>query len=265
MGIDTASRVRYQRAWAALRRRIVAVAAVALLVTIGAWLVGLTYEVLDTTWLLVATTILAIELGGLYRWGPRNRRPDTGLLLARVGIPTGVTILRGLLLAWLAGFAVVQWTTPSPLVEPTAWIPVLLYGTAISLDAVDGSLARALDRETELGDKLDSEFDGIGIFVGSLVAVTAGLLPTWYLCVGVTKYVYAGVLELRDRRGHPRHDLPSRQSRRLLAGIQMAFLALALAPIPLGPLTVAAAIVLGGGYVAGFVRDYLYATGRRRS
>ncbi|WP_224447049.1 CDP-alcohol phosphatidyltransferase family protein [Haloprofundus salilacus] len=254
------NRLRSESALASLRRRLGTFAGVAVLATL---LIGgaLSASRLSTTtvgaWLLVAAAVLALELGWAVHRLDRNRRTGE-TLLARFGTGNLVTLGRGVLLAWVAAFAVVDWTDIAALL----WIPGVLYGTAAALDAVDGALARRTDRVTELGASLDLEYDALGVLVACSVGVAAGLLPVWYLSVGLARYMFGLARSLRRRRGAPVYDLPQRVSRRLLAGLQMAFLAVALSPVPGQRARTVGAVAFGGTLLLGFVRDWLYVSGR---
>ncbi|WP_224336960.1 CDP-alcohol phosphatidyltransferase family protein [Haloprofundus halobius] len=255
------NRVRRESALASLRRRLGGFAGVAALSTLFVGGVLSTTRAVATTtvgrWFCVAAVVLALELGWTARHLGRNRRTGEALF-TRLGAGTLVTLGRGVLLAWVAAFVVVDWPTSTALL----WIPAVLYGTAAVLDAVDGALARRTDRVTELGASLDLEYDALGVLVACSVGVVAGLLPVWYLSVGLARYAFGLGRYLRRRRGAPVHDLPPRVSRRLLAGLQMAFLAVALSPLVGPAVRTTGATVFGGALLLGFARDWLYVSGR---
>ncbi|XVH31186.1 CDP-alcohol phosphatidyltransferase family protein [Haloferacaceae archaeon DSL9] len=260
--MSTTTSVRSERVYATLRRRAIVAGTIVCGATVLLWVVlGLASSTVGPWWVVVAGAVIGGEFWFLFRRLDENKRPTADGLLPRLGSPNGLTLARGALLAWLGGFAAVSWTVPYPMLEPLAWAPAVCYGLAAAMDAVDGWLARALERQTHLGAALDAEFDALGILLASVVAVAAGLLPGWYLAVGGAKYLYLGGSALRKRRSKPIFELPPRASRRILAGLQMAFLAYALAPLPLGPWTRFAAALAGGSYLLGFVRDWAYATG----
>ncbi|WP_245756886.1 CDP-alcohol phosphatidyltransferase family protein [Halogranum rubrum] len=175
------------------------------------------------------------------------------------GVANLVTLARGVLVAWVAGFLLVAWAARGGVV---AWLPGLLYGAAAALDAVDGTLARRLGRETALGARLDMAYDAFGLFVAPLVAAAAGQVPWWYLSVGVARYVFVAGIRLRRYRGLAVADLPPRTSRRVLAGLQMAFVAVALTPVVSPAAGRVGAALFGGALLAGFARDWLYVSGR---
>ena len=172
-----------------------------------------------------------------------------------LGAPNLVTLTRGTLFAALAGFVAVE-----PLPE-LVWFPAVLYGAGTGLDFVDGFLARRAGRRTALGAKLDLAFDTTGFLVAPVVAVLWGQLPVWYLSLSAARYLFKLGRGLRRRRGKPVYDLPDSVVRRPLAGVQMAFITLALSPI-LSPATARPlAVIVLAPSLAVFVRDYAVVAG----
>lgn len=234
--------------------------------------------VLVTT-VLVATAVTALALAGLVgsdeagRWVVFAVAALTAVFGSFVvhrtatahhsewpfGVANLVTLARGVLVAWVAGFLFVAWAERG---DTLAWLPALLYGAAAALDAVDGALARLLDQETTLGARLDMAYDAFGLFVAPLVAAAAGQVPWWYLSVGVARYVFVAGIRVREYRGLAVADLPPRTSRRVLAGLQMAFVAVALTPLVSPAVGRVGAALFGGALLAGFARDWLYVSGR---
>jgi len=233
-----------------LRRRAALLAAAAAVTTAGAGVaVASALGAVAAPWTLVALGVLGAEFVVLGRNLDGNRTVG-GALRGRLGAANAVTLARGVLVAWLAGFAVVPWT------GALAPAPVALYGTAVVLDAVDGAVARRLGRVTTLGARLDGAVDGLGLFAGLAVAAAGGVLALPFVLLGVVKYAYLAAAWRRRRRGGSLRPLPARGSRRLLAVLQMVAVVVALAP----PVTAGAAglVVAGAGsaYCLGFVRDW---------
>lgn len=162
-----------------------------------------------------------------------------------------ITMSRGGLVALVAGF----------LVKPEVAAPA--YSLAALLDSVDGWVARRTRRVTELGAKLDLEIDAVGILVASAAGILLGKLPYWYFSVGLARYVFVLGLLWRVRRGKPVRDLDRSSLRRILAGCQMAFLAVALWPFVPGPKTYALSYVFGAATLSMFLLDWLYVSFRR--
>ncbi|WP_101296701.1 CDP-alcohol phosphatidyltransferase family protein [Halegenticoccus soli] len=246
-------------ALASLRRRAAAAAVAAVCSTLG--VAVLVRSVSGTgaaiRWSATAGVVLLPVFWLLVSRLDANRRPDGARLLPRFGVGNALTLVRGVLLAWVAGFLLLAWRG-----GPLAWWPAAAYGTAAGLDYVDGILARRFGRETVLGARLDTSFDALGLLVAPLVGVAAGALPAWYLSASAARYAFVAGIRLRERRGLPVYELPPRRSRRFLAGLQMAFVAAALSPALRGAAVTAGAALFGGAFLLGFARDWLAVTGR---
>lgn len=173
-----------------------------------------------------------------------------------LGLANAVTLVRGALYAVVAGFVV------APPETTLAWVPALCYGTGVALDNLDGTVARTVGRETEIGRRLDMAFDTFGFVAAPLVAVAWGLLPVWYLSVSAARYVFRGAVWLRRARGLPVGDLPDSDLGKYLAGVQMVFVTVALVPPAPTDLVWALAPVVLAPSLAVFTRDYLAVSGR---
>jgi CDP-diacylglycerol--glycerol-3-phosphate 3-phosphatidyltransferase len=172
------------------------------------------------------------------------------------GLANAVTLVRGALYAVVAGFVVVPPSTA------LAWVPALCYGFGVALDSLDGTVARTVGQETDIGRRLDMAFDTFGFVAAPLVAVSWGLLPVWYLALSAARYVFRGAVWQRRVRGLPVGDLPDSDLGRYLAGVQMVFVTIALAPpVPTDVVRTLAPLVLAPS-LAVFTRDYLFVSGR---
>lgn len=208
-------------------------------------------------WLLLASTALAWQLVVLWRSLVRNRRVSDPVLLPDLGIANLVTLLRGVPAIIFCGFV----AAPMPLEGVLAWAPALLYAAAVLPDFLDGFLARAGGRVTELGAILDMEYDSVLMLAVTLVAVRLGKVPLWIVSVGLARYLFVAGLWLRQRWNLPVYELTPSVTRRLAAGLQMGFFCVALLP-PLGPpATTLAGALFAAPILAGFVRDGLIVSG----
>lgn len=208
-------------------------------------------------WAVGAAVVVGFVLATFRYHLPRNHPPEAPEKRRQsVGAANSVTLCRGGLIAAVAGFL---------LVEPSgslAWIPATCYGIAAALDWVDGRLAHATDGDTVLGARLDMAVDTTGLLIAAIVGVRWGPIPAWYLLMPAARYAYRGAVGLRERRGRPVDDLPESRLRRPVAGLQMAFVAVALVPVtPTGVVRPIAAIAVTVG-LAVFVRDFLSVTRR---
>ena len=135
-------------------------------------------------------------------------------VLPTFGWGNRLTLFRGLAISMVAGFLFSPWPNGW-----LAWLPMLLYTTADIADYLDGYLARITNHATALGERLDMEYDGLGMLIVSLLAVWYGQLPWWYLILGFARYLFVFGLWVRARRGLPSYDLPPSVHRRVFAGL----------------------------------------------
>ena len=201
-------------------------------------------------WTAVAVGLAACELA-LFGYGlDGNRRGPDAPLLPGLGVANAMTLARGLLVAGVGGFLLVD--APGDLV----WAPGALFLGAVALDGVDGVAARRLGRVTALGSFLDMEFDSLGLLAGVLVGIAWGQLPPWYLLAGLARYAFVAGATRRRRRGLPVHSLPDSPRRRVLAVAQMLVVGGALLPVVGPPATWAVATVALVPFLWGFLVDW---------
>lgn len=223
-------------------------------IAVGAATVGAAPAALK--WVLPTAAVAALELRVLHRNLDRNHPAESAdQRFDSLGPANLLTLGRGGLFAAVAGFALLQ---------PVGWIgwaPALLYGIGCAFDWVDGFLARLREQTTVLGERLDMAIDSLGFVVAPVVAIAWGQLPIWYLTLSAARYVYKAGTARRERRGLPVSDLPDSLVRRPLAGLQMIFLTLALAPVfSAATIWTAAPFVLLPSLLV-FARDYLVVAG----
>lgn len=179
-----------------------------------------------------------------------------GLSHGLLGLANAVTLARGALYAVVAGFVVVPPDTT------LAWVPALCYGTGVVLDRADGAVARTVGRETAIGERLDMAFDTFGFVAAPLVAVLWGQLPVWYLSISAARYLFLAGVHWRRYSGKPVYDTPDSDLGKYLAGVQMAFITVALVPtVPAALVWTVAPVVLAPSLLV-FGRDSLAVSGR---
>jgi CDP-diacylglycerol--glycerol-3-phosphate 3-phosphatidyltransferase len=207
-------------------------------------------------WGLVSAVLIVYVLQTLWSGLPANSRTGELLLLPDLGAGNLLTLLRGVFIAFLGGFLLL----PVPQ-GWFAWAPAVLYTAAAAADYLDGYLARVTRHATRLGELLDMNFDGIGVFVGASLAIQYGKVPAWYLVIALARYIFLAGVWIRKRQGKPVFELPPSVSRRAFAGVQMGFLAALLWPVFTPPGTSVAALFFAFPFLAGFMRDWLFTTG----
>jgi CDP-diacylglycerol---glycerol-3-phosphate 3-phosphatidyltransferase len=207
-------------------------------------------------WLVLSGLVLAYGLRVLWRNLPANHRPGEDRLLPSIGPGNTLSLVRGLCIGLIAGFLFGPWPMGA-----LAWVIVLLYTIADIADYFDGYLARRANHVTLLGGALDIEFDGLGMLVVILLAVSFGQLPVWYLALGLARYLFLFGLWVRHRFERPVYDMTPSAHRRIFAGFQMGFLSVVLWPILPRPMAVISGTLFALATGLGFWRDWLVVSG----
>lgn len=207
-------------------------------------------------WMMISALVVAGEFWYLRRALHQNHPPDGTELYSNLGAANRLTIYRGLAYAWMAGF--VFQPRPGGLMD---WLPALLYGGASIADIFDGYVARRSQQVSKLGETLDMEYDGLGVLVGCILAVQYGQLPLAFLLVGAARPLFVWGMLWRSRNDLPNHKMTESDQRRIMAGMLMIFLSIALWPIFEPPVTYVVGAVFGGGVALSFVRDWLVTVG----
>ena len=208
-------------------------------------------------WLGLSLLPLLYCLWVVWRGLPENRREGETAVLPNFGWGNRLTLLRGLAISMVAGFLFSPWPA-----SWLAWLPMLLYTAADVADYLDGYLARITNHVTNLGERLDMEYDGLGMLIVSLLAVWYGQLPWWYLLLGLARYLFVFGLWWREKRGLMNRPLPPSVHRRVFAGFQMGFMSSVLWPIMPPAFATIAGTIFAIPTALGFLRDWLMVTGR---
>lgn len=223
-------------------------------IIVALWIFRGTGPITALGWILPVGLVLGV--GG---WWTVDRLVATETELHSIsGVANWITIGRGICVAYLAGFLLVR-----PPTEAWLWAPVGLYTVVAVGDYLDGFVARKTDRVTDIGTRLDTEVDALGILVAAGVGILLGHVPVWYLVAGIARYFFVVDRYRRMRAGLPVHSLSYSRTRRSLAGLQMAYLVVALMPMTGPPLTTIVGAVVLVPFLVGFALDWLTMTGRR--
>ena len=233
----------------AVRDATVAGLAGVLVSTVSALLVAMLYG--GGTALVVVAAVLGSAPAVLSSAAVLRRRrlastPADRVTLTRAVLASGCAAITVLILA--------------EVVPPRSWWLLSLTVPALLLDAVDGTVARRTSSVTADGARLDGELDA-GVLVVLSLAV-ASVLGGWVLLIGALRYLFLAASWVRPALGMP---LAFSAFRRVVAGLQGAALAIAIAPVV--PLALAASTVLVALalLVWSFARDVVTLEGRARS
>ena len=151
-----------------------------------------------------------------------------------------ITLVRAALAAACAVLAVPPlFTGPGQVPgQGTGLLLVVLGGTALLLDAVDGRVARRTGTASEAGARFDSATDAFLVLV--LSVATVAVVGLWTLAIGAMYYVVAAAGLVRP---HLRQPLPRSTARKVIGAVQplALLLALVMALVPGMPPALAAA------------------------
>lgn len=209
-------------------------------------------------WLAGGGTILLFQLWRFQR-AAAEEPGVTGQPPVRLGLANRITLLRGMLLAFLGGMLLLPLIT-----APLKILAGVLYSLAALADYADGFVARRRRETSRIGERLDGEFDALGILLIPLLGVKFGQLPLPYLLVSAAYYLFQAGIWRRRRRGQPVLPLVPSDFRRMLAAFQMGFLAVILFPVYRPPATTIAAYVFMTPFLLMFLHDWLTVSGRLR-
>ncbi|MHA7878600.1 MAG: CDP-alcohol phosphatidyltransferase family protein [Saccharospirillum sp.] len=215
---------------------------------------------------LLAGLVVSLASWGFVIWQcdrrrHRNHSPDGSRHFVHLGYGNLVSLLRGWLIAASAGCLPLVMTKSDP---SLVYLVAALYTLAALGDGLDGYLARRQQQTTQLGAELDTVLDAFGLVVAPVLAITLGKLHESYLVVSIAYYLFQAGIRWRQYRQRPVYPLPPSRLRRILAGLQMAWVAIALWPPVTANLAQVAGAVVMTPLLIGFCRDWLYVSGRLR-
>lgn len=186
-----------------------------------------------------------------------NRSSGTAPLQTSLGWANRLTLVRGGLIAAIAGFLWLPARTGL-----AGFLPAICYTLAALGDRCDGALARRSGTTTVLGSRLDTSYDAIGLVIAPLLAIQYGKILPSYLLASAAYYLFVFGIRWRHHRNLPVLPLPPSALRRTLAGAQMGFVATALWP-PIQPqLSQVTGVAFMLPLLLGFCIDWLVVSAR---
>lgn len=136
-----------------------------------------------------------------------------------------------------------------------SWAIVLVATLALSLDGVDGWLARRDGLSSTFGARFDMEVDAALAFILSLLALADGTVGPVVLVLGLMRYAFVGASWALPWLAAP---LPDKMGRKVVCVIQIAALIVLQAPIVTGHLAMAIASGAAVALIWSFGRDILW-------
>jgi phosphatidylglycerophosphate synthase len=134
-----------------------------------------------------------------------------------------VTLIRGLGVCFLAGFALQAWAGD---LARNGILTMIIMGTVcLTLDGVDGRVARARGEASAFGARFDVETDAAMLIVLSVAVAALGIAGWWVLAIGGMRYGYVATSLVVPALRRP---LPDSYSGKVIAVIQAVALLTAL-------------------------------------
>ncbi len=210
------------------------------------------------------TAVAVVLAAGLVLWALAVTGAEPVPMLAALGVFAGAAGLagRGLYLryphahlGWCNVVTLARLAMVAALIVPVAagaapsWAVFGLALVALSLDGIDGWLARRQGAVSRFGARFDMEVDSLLALTLALMAAVAAGLGAWVILLGLPRYAFAVAAWALPWM---RRDLPERFSRKAVCVIQIAVL-IAL-QVPVMPMSLAvglagfAALALGWSF-----------------
>jgi|GEM_PF-508525 len=124
---------------------------------------------------------LVLQQGDVYVHLGLNWHPLSGRFREQLGLPTTLTLVRGVLANLLLAHLL------SGLI-PLPGLTLAVYLLGIATDIADGQIARRTGWQTRLGGNLDGEADLLLYSSATLCALLAGLLPGWFAAIILLRF-----------------------------------------------------------------------------
>jgi phosphatidylglycerophosphate synthase len=171
----------------------------------------------------------------------------------RFGYANMVTAVRASIVTMTG--AVVLCFEDLAMTDPLLWVLVFAVLLALSLDGVDGLLARRYGQESPFGARFDMEVDALLILILSVAAMLLGKAGPWVLFIGLMRYgfVAAGWV-MPSLNG----ELPPSFRRKLVCVVQIGALCMILVPPITAPYSEIIAAVALMALAYSFAVDVLY-------
>jgi phosphatidylglycerophosphate synthase len=175
----------------------------------------------------------------------------------RFGLGNTVTLVRAGGAAVFAALAV----EPELLAGGRAWGALAGAAALLALDGADGCAARRQGHASAFGARFDMEVDALLILALAGIAAGLGKAGPWVLGLGLLRYGFVAAGRLVPALARP---LPASARRRAVCALQVATLALVLAPPIAPPLSAALAAAAFAALLWSFAVDTAWLARRAR-
>jgi len=199
-------------------------------------------QALALSQLFLWKVMITVLVGGAVTLSFSIRNLPTSTL----GAANDVTLVRGGLVAVLIGFIGES---------HSGWTPFLLAATVLTLDGVDGWLARKLDNCSDFGARFDMETDAFSLLAFAVLAWQSGNAGPWILLAGLMRYAFVAAIKAFPELAAP---LPPSFRRKAAFVIVAMTLISCLAPVVNPPLSIGLALAGLLTLTVSFVIDTTY-------
>lgn len=172
---------------------------------------------------------------------------------SRVGLTNAVTLLRLVLAAPLVGALFAAGALAADIAA--GWAVFALALVALSLDGVDGWLARRAGLTSAFGARFDMEVDAVLAALLALLVWQTGSAGAWVLVLGFARYAFVGAAALLPWLAAP---LPESRARKAVCVLQIGTLIACLAPVVVPPVSTVLVLVASAALVWSFGRDIVW-------
>lgn len=187
--------------------------------------------------LLYLISPIAIGQGGLIFWsgiyliigisvlrGLRQHLPHS-----HFGLANAITLLRAVFSSFLFALSADVLSGHNPLSNPfTQWLVTILAAVSLSLDGVDGWIARHSGMQSRFGAQFDMHSDALFVLSLTLLLSVTGLAGPWVLLSGLMFYMFLGAGLVWPWLNAA---LPPRWRRKTICVLQTVMLIVALSPV----------------------------------
>ncbi|WP_137128972.1 CDP-alcohol phosphatidyltransferase family protein [Rhizobium sp. FY34] len=176
---------------------------------------------------LVAGGVLAVIFVLVLLGLPQHRHP-------RFGYANIVTALRASLISMVGAVVLFSDTFRAEHFDHMIWATCGAVMFALSLDGVDGYLARRFRQASALGARFDMELDAFLILILSVAATELGKAGPWVLLIGALRYLFVMAQWFLPLL---REELPESFRRKLICVVQVAALCGVMLPFVTQPVS----------------------------
>ncbi|MCC5978846.1 MAG: CDP-alcohol phosphatidyltransferase family protein [Salinarimonas sp.] len=179
----------------------------------------------------------------------------------RFGLANAVTLTRAVINCLLIGLLIEYHTLFTYWGDWADWLFLAAALVSLSLDGVDGLLARRQNLTSRFGARFDMEIDALLLTLLAVAAVALDKVGPWVILIGTTYYLFMGARALLPRL---RRDLPESMRRKAVCVLQAGILIALVTPFIDGlTATILAATALAA-LAYSFTVDIVWLAARRR-